>query len=76
MAVEKTSTHASLQIPVITTTEVLVAGADIHRVEDIIQSVQKSHNVSYVGNLSIQYTFFITDLTFPIKSLPIMVLIL
>jgi hypothetical protein len=62
MAVEDTATQASLQMPVITTTEVVVAGADIHRVEDIIQSVQKSHNVSYVGNLSIQYTFFLSQI--------------
>ena len=41
MAVEDTTTQASLQMPTITTTEVVVAGADTHRVEDIIQSVQK-----------------------------------
>ena len=39
MAVKDTTTQASLQMPTITTTEVVVAGADTHRVEDIIQSV-------------------------------------
>jgi hypothetical protein len=76
MAVEDTATQASLQMPAITTTEAVVAGVDIHRAGDIIQSIQKSHNVSYVVNLGIQYTSVITDLTFPIKTPPIMVLIL
>jgi hypothetical protein len=76
MAVEDTAMQASLKMPTITTIEAVVAGTNIHRVEDTIQSVQKIHNVSYVGNLGIQYTSVITDLTFPIKTLPIMVLIL
>ncbi|KAG6790310.1 hypothetical protein POTOM_006458 [Populus tomentosa] len=71
MAVEDTATQASLQMPVITTTKAMVMEADTYKVEDIIQSVHKSHNVSYVANLGIQYTSTIIDLTFPIKTLPI-----
>ena len=41
MAVEDIATQASLQMPIIITTEAMVMGADTHRVEDIIQSVQK-----------------------------------
>ena len=74
MAVEDTATQASLQMLVITTTKAMVMGADTHKVEDIIQSVHKSYNVSYVVNLGIQYTSTIIDLTFPIKTLPIVVL--
>jgi hypothetical protein len=73
MAVEG---KATLQMPTITTTEVMVVGADIHRMEDIIQSVQRSHNISYVANLVIQYTFVITDLICPIKTLQTVVLTL
>ena len=56
MATEDTTMQTSLQMPAITTTEIVVAGTYIHRVKDIVQSVQKSHNVSYVANLGIQYT--------------------
>jgi hypothetical protein len=76
MVVEGTTTQATLQMPAITTTEVVVVGADIHRIEDIIQSVQKSHNVSYVVNLALQYMSAITDLIFPIKTLQTVVLTL
>ena len=40
-------------MPAITTIEVMVVGADTHRMEDIIHLVQRSHNVSYVENLAI-----------------------
>jgi len=76
MAVEGTATQATLQMPAITTTEVVVMGVDIHRMENIIQSIQRSHNISYVANLAIQYTSTITDLIFPIKTLQIVVLTL
>jgi hypothetical protein len=76
MAVEGKATQATLQMPTITTTEVMVVGADIHRMEDIIQSVQRSHNISYMANLVIQYTFVITDLISPIKTLQTVVLTL
>ena len=36
----------------------------------------ESHNASYAASLVTQYTSVITDLTFPIKTLPIMVLTL
>jgi hypothetical protein len=39
MAVKGKATQATLQMPAITTTEVVVVGADIHRMEHIIQSV-------------------------------------
>jgi hypothetical protein len=75
MAVEGTATQATLQMLTIITTEVMVMGADIYRMEDIIQLVQRSHNISYVANLAM-YTSAITDLIFPIKNLQTVVLTL
>ena len=54
----------------------MVEGANIDRMEGIIQPTLRSHNASYVANLVIQFKFVTTDLISPIKALGIVVLLL
>jgi hypothetical protein len=65
-----------LLISVTTPTKVVVEEVDIDKMEGIIQPTLRSHNVSYVANLIIQFRYVTTYLISPIKALRTVILFL
>jgi hypothetical protein len=65
-----------LPISVTTPTKVVVEKVDIDKMKGIIQPTLRSHNVSYVANLVIQFKYVTTYLISLIKALRTVILFL
>jgi hypothetical protein len=69
--VEEHTLAVEVNITILTsvTTEVIVEEEDIDKLEDIIRTILRNHNASYVANLVIQLRPATTGLISPIRVL-------